>query len=73
MSALPEVEVYTDGACSGNPGPGGWGQLQRYGPVQKELAGGGVKDTNNRRELNARRGSSSIPTASMSKTGSPSG
>ena len=51
MSALPEVEIYTDGACSGNPGPGGWGALLRYGAVEKELAGGEGLTTNNRMEL----------------------
>jgi ribonuclease HI len=51
MSSLPEVEIYTDGACSGNPGPGGWGALLRYGAVEKELAGGEGLTTNNRMEL----------------------
>ena len=51
MSALPEVEIYTDGACSGNPGPGGWGALLRYGAVEKELSGGEGLTTNNRMEL----------------------
>jgi len=51
MSNLPEVEIYTDGACSGNPGPGGWGALLRYGAVEKELAGGEGLTTNNRMEL----------------------
>jgi ribonuclease HI len=51
MSTLPEVEIYTDGACSGNPGPGGWGALLRYGTVEKELAGGEGLTTNNRMEL----------------------
>ena len=51
MSALPEVEIYTDGACSGNPGPGGWGALLRYGTVEKELSGGEGLTTNNRMEL----------------------
>lgn len=48
------VEIYTDGACSGNPGPGGWGALLRYGGHQKELCGGeAVPTTNNRMELMA--------------------
>lgn len=48
------VEVYTDGACSGNPGPGGWGVLLRYGEHEKELFGGEAKaTTNNRMELTA--------------------
>jgi len=51
MNALPQVEIYTDGACSGNPGPGGWGALLRYGAVEKELAGGEGLTTNNRMEL----------------------
>jgi len=51
MSALPEVELYTDGACSGNPGPGGWGALLRFGAVEKELSGGEILTTNNRMEL----------------------
>jgi ribonuclease HI len=45
------VEIYTDGACSGNPGPGGWGALLRYGAVEKELSGGEILTTNNRMEL----------------------
>jgi ribonuclease HI len=51
MSELPKVEIYTDGACSGNPGPGGWGALLRYGAVEKELSGGEGLTTNNRMEL----------------------
>lgn len=48
------VEIYTDGACSGNPGPGGWGAVLRYGAVEKELHGGEVgPTTNNRMELMA--------------------
>src|SRR5260370_29292791 len=43
--ARPGVEVFTDGACSGNPGPGGWGALLRYGEVEKELYGGGGTPT----------------------------
>jgi len=45
------VEIYTDGACSGNPGPGGWGALLRYGETEKELSGGERETTNNRMEL----------------------
>ena len=49
---MPEtVEVYTDGACKGNPGPGGWGALLRYKGVEKELYGGEANTTNNRMEL----------------------
>src|SRR5436305_1264580 len=48
------VEIYTDGACSGNPGPGGWGALLRYGGHEKELYGGeATLTTNNRMELTA--------------------
>ena len=48
------VEIYTDGACSGNPGPGGWGVLLRYGEHEKELCGGeATATTNNRMELMA--------------------
>lgn len=49
--ALKAVEIYTDGACSGNPGPGGWGVLLRLGEVEKELSGGENPTTNNRMEL----------------------
>ena len=47
------VEIYTDGACRGNPGPGGWGVLLRYGDVDKQLYGGEHLTTNNRMELKA--------------------
>lgn len=47
------VEVWTDGACSGNPGPGGWGVLLRFGSKEKELYGGDFETTNNRMELQA--------------------
>ena len=47
------VEIFTDGACSGNPGPGGWGAVLRYRGVEKELAGGETPTTNNRMELMA--------------------
>ena len=47
------VEVFTDGACRGNPGPGGWGVLLRYGDNEKELYGGEANTTNNRMELMA--------------------
>jgi ribonuclease HI len=47
------VEIFTDGACSGNPGPGGWGALLRYRGVEKELSGGENPTTNNRMELMA--------------------
>ncbi len=47
------VEIFTDGACSGNPGPGGWGVVMRYGDKEKELCGGEKETTNNRMELTA--------------------
>ena len=47
------VEIYTDGACSGNPGPGGWGAILRFKGVEKELAGGAAETTNNRMEMMA--------------------
>lgn len=47
------VEIFTDGACSGNPGPGGWGAVLRWGGVDKELWGGEPQTTNNRMELTA--------------------
>jgi ribonuclease HI len=50
---LNRVVIYTDGACKGNPGPGGWGALLRYGKVEKELFGGEQQTTNNRMELMA--------------------
>ena len=50
---MKQVTVYTDGACSGNPGPGGWGAILQYGPHTKELSGGEPNTTNNRMELTA--------------------
>ncbi len=47
------VEIFTDGACSGNPGPGGWGVVMRYGTAERELSGGERDTTNNRMELTA--------------------
>ncbi|MDG2502708.1 MAG: ribonuclease HI [Porticoccaceae bacterium] len=47
------VEIFTDGACRGNPGPGGWGVLMRYAGEEKSLWGGEAETTNNRMELNA--------------------
>lgn len=47
------VEIFTDGACSGNPGPGGWGAVLKYGGREKELSGGEADTTNNRMELTA--------------------
>ena len=47
------VEIFTDGACSGNPGPGGWGAILRYGETEKEMNGGEPQTTNNRMELMA--------------------
>ena len=48
-----KIEIYTDGACSGNPGPGGWGAVLRYKGIEKELSGGEQNTTNNRMELTA--------------------
>jgi ribonuclease HI len=50
---MKEVIIYTDGACSGNPGPGGWGAVLLYGEHRKELTGGDPHTTNNRMELTA--------------------
>jgi ribonuclease HI len=47
------VEIFTDGACRGNPGPGGWGVLMRYGTEERSFCGGELDTTNNRMELNA--------------------
>ena len=52
-SEAKRVAIYTDGACSGNPGPGGWGAILVYGAVEKELSGGEAETTNNRMELTA--------------------
>ena len=51
MTLGKTVEIYTDGACSGNPGPGGWGAVLRYQGVEKELLGGEKETTNNRMEM----------------------
>lgn len=50
---MKKVEIFTDGACSGNPGPGGWGAILRCGNTEKELSGGEKDTTNNRMELTA--------------------
>ena len=50
---MKEVKIFTDGACSGNPGPGGWGAILKYGGKVKELSGGEENTTNNRMELTA--------------------
>jgi len=50
---MKEVSLYTDGACRGNPGPGGWGAILVYGKHEKELSGGEIETTNNRMELMA--------------------
>ena len=50
---MKKVEIFTDGACSGNPGPGGWGAILRCGNTEKELSGGESNTTNNRMELTA--------------------
>ena len=53
MTGLKSIEAHTDGACLGNPGPGGWGVLLRYGAHERELSGGEPATTNNRMELMA--------------------
>lgn len=50
---MKQVEIFTDGACSGNPGPGGWGAVLRYNGHEKEISGGETNTTNNRMELSA--------------------
>ena len=50
---MKQIEIYTDGACSGNPGPGGWGAVLRYNGREKEISGGEAQTTNNRMELTA--------------------
>ena len=50
---MKQVEIFTDGACKGNPGPGGWGAILRYKGVEKEISGGERNTTNNRMELTA--------------------
>lgn len=50
---MTDVTIYTDGACSGNPGPGGWGAILVHGETRKELSGGDSETTNNRMELQA--------------------
>jgi ribonuclease HI len=53
MNELPHVEIATDGACKGNPGPGGWGAVIRFGEREKDISGGETPTTNNRMELMA--------------------
>jgi len=53
MTDKPKVMIYTDGACRGNPGPGGWGAILKYGRHEKSLSGGEKATTNNRMELQA--------------------
>ena len=53
MAELKKVDIFTYGACSGNPGPGGWGAILRYGGHEMELSGGENPTTNNRMELTA--------------------
>ena len=53
MTARPVIDVFTDGACSGNPGPGGWAALLRYNDHERELMGGELETTNNRMEMMA--------------------
>ena len=51
IKTMKKIEIFTDGACSGNPGPGGWGAVMRFGQHTKELSGGAHDTTNNRMEL----------------------
>ena len=53
MTELTKVEIFTDGACKGNPGPGGWGAVIRAGKTERELSGGEKLTTNNRMEMTA--------------------
>ena len=53
MSEMKRIEIYTDGACRGNPGPGGWGALLKFDNHEKEISGGEDNTTNNRMELMA--------------------
>ena len=53
MTTAQKIEIYTDGACSGNPGPGGWGAVLRSGMHEKEISGGEYETTNNRMEMMA--------------------
>ena len=50
---MEEITIYTDGACSGNPGPGGWGAILMFGNIKKEISGGSANTTNNIMELTA--------------------
>ena len=50
---MKKVEIFTDGACSGNPGPGGWGAILKYGDYERQMSGGSRDTTNNRMELTA--------------------
>ncbi len=50
---MKKIDIFTDGACSGNPGPGGWGAILRYNGHEKELSGGAADTTNNRMEMTA--------------------
>ena len=53
QAQINKVTIYTDGACSGNPGPGGWGAILRFNDIEKELSGGERETTNNRMEMTA--------------------
>ena len=53
MDNQKHVDIFSDGACSGNPGPGGWGSILRYGEAEREISGGERQTTNNRMELTA--------------------
>ena len=53
MTDRPHVDIFTDGACKGNPGPGGWGAVLRFGAKEKDISGGEAQTTNNRMEMMA--------------------
>ena len=53
VAEMKRIEIFTDGACLGNPGAGGWAAILRYGDIEKELSGGEAETTNNRMELTA--------------------
>ena len=70
---LPRVVVHTDGACSGNPGPGGWAAILTYGEHEKELKGGEAHTTNNRMELMGAIAAPRANSGSASRSASESG
>ena len=64
---MARIEIFTDGACSGNPGAGGWGAILRYKDTEKELSGGEAETTNNRMELTAVRRCKRLKPAASSR------